>query len=387
LRPDRPRRVLVVGQSVRHIASSAARAGHAVFAADCYNDLDLAESVYQTSILKADPSMPGELAISARDLIRTVLDRGLVDCIVLGPGIEDMRIDGIEGINGIDGIEVLNNPPEKISQVSDKLWLARWLEREGFATAPTWQIGEEGSASFPQMVKPRKGAGGAENRLVFSDVDLARLEGDLIVQERVEGIPASVSVIADGEDAVAISANEQLIGTEWLGGSGFRYCGNISPLDRSRDDPDVVDMMKAAEEIASMLRLVGSNGVDFILTESGPVVLEVNPRFQGSLDAVEISLGMNLFGAHLLSFDGILPARPKPRGFGGRGVVFAKSDLKIEEDLRRATKWVADVPRPGSFAKRGEPVTSVLSFGKNGKEAIKLLQSRSSAVYRACRGR
>ena len=378
MRSDRPRRVLVVGQSVRHIASSAARAGHTVFAADCYNDLDLAESVFETYILKADPSIPGELASSAENLIRTVLARDLVDCIVLGPGIEEMRIDGTE---------VLNNSPEKISQVSDKLWLARWLEREGFASVPTWRIGEEGSGTFPLMVKPRKGAGGAENRLVISEGDLARLEGDLIVQEVVEGIPASVSVIADGEDAVAIAANEQLIGTEWLGGSGFRYCGNVSPLGRTRDDPSVVDMMKAAEEIAAGLRLVGSNGVDFILTESGPVVLEVNPRFQGSLDAVEISLGMNLFGAHLLSFDGTLPERPRPRGFGGRGIVFAKEDLKIVEDLRRATKWVADVPRQGSIAKVNEPVSSVLSFGKNRNEAIKLLQSRSSAVYRACRGR
>jgi len=384
VRSDRPRRILVVGQSVRHIASSAARAGHVVFAADCYRDLDLEKSAFQTFILKADPSILGELASSAENLIRTILDRGSIDSIVLGPGVEEMRIGGIDGI---DGIQVLNNPPEKISQVSDKLWLARWLEGEGFASAPAWKIDEDRSGTFPLMVKPRKGAGGAENRLVFSERDLARLKGDLIVQELVEGTPASVSVISDGEDAVAISANEQLIGTEWLGGSGFRYCGNVSPLERSRDDPQVVEMMKTAEEIARGLHLMGSNGVDFILAESGPVVLEVNPRFQGSLDAVEISTGMNLFEAHLLSFEGILPERPRPRGFGGRGIVFAKTGLKIEGDLRCATKWIADVPRPGSLARMNEPVSSVLSFGKSRKEAIKLLQTRSSAIYQACRCR
>jgi predicted ATP-grasp superfamily ATP-dependent carboligase len=377
MRADRLLRVLVVGQNVRHIASSAARAGFVVFAADCYSDLDLAESVSQSFLLECDPSIPGDLAKSAEDLIRRVLDRYPIDCLVLGPGVEEMRIKGVR---------VMNNPPEKISLVSDKLWLARWLEREGFAAVPTWPLGEDlDCMEFPLMVKPRKGAGGAENRLVTNDEDLARLEGDLIVQEMVEGIPSSVSVIADGERAVAISANEQLIGTDWLGGSGFRYCGNISPLERSRDDPVVADMIEIAEEIATRLRLVGSNGIDFLLTESGPVVLEVNPRFQGSLDAVEISTGMNLFQAHLLSFDGNLPERPKARGFWGRGVLFAKADLKIGADLRGVSPWIADVPRPESFAKKGDPVASVISFGESRKKAMDLLKSRSSAIYRACR--
>jgi predicted ATP-grasp superfamily ATP-dependent carboligase len=371
------RRALVVGQSVRHIACSAARAGFVVFAADCYRDLDLAESVSQSFLLECDLSISGDLARSAEDLIRRVLDRYSIDALVLGPGVEEMRVEGVR---------VLNNPSEKISEVSDKLWLARWLEREGFDSVPTRPLGEgRDCREFPLMVKPRKGAGGAENRLVTSDGDLAGLKGDLIVQEMVAGTPASVSVIADGKEAVAISVNEQLIGTSWLGGSGFRYCGNISPLDLAPDDPALAEMTEVAEEIAVGLSLLGSNGIDFILTEAGPVVLEVNPRFQGSLDAVEISTGMNLFRAHLHSFDGRLPRRPKARGFGGRAILFAKDDLKIEADLRGATKWVADVPRPGSFAKRGEPIISIKSFGKERGEAVDLLRRRSSSIYGALR--
>lgn len=377
MRADRNLNVLVIGQNVRHIASSAARAGFVVSAADCYRDLDLVEFVSQSFPLDGDPSIPGDLVRAAEDLMRTDLDLDSVDCLVLGPGVEEMRVGGVR---------VLNNPPEKISTVSDKLWLARWLEREEFISVPTRPLGADlDLGGYPLMVKPRKGAGGAENRLVTSDEDLAGLKGDLIVQDMVEGTPASVSVVADGKEAVAISANEQLIGTDWLGGSGFSYCGNISPLDLAPDDPALAEMKKVAEEIAVGLGLVGSNGIDFILTESGPVVLEVNPRFQGSLDAVELSTGMNLFRAHLLSFEGRLPERPTPRGFGGRGVLFAKDDLKISADLRDVSKWITDVPRPGSFAKRGDPVTSVISFGEKRNRAVDLLLSRSSAVYRACR--
>ncbi|MCR3883105.1 MAG: hypothetical protein NUK54_01875, partial [Methanothrix sp.] len=100
---------------------------------------------------------------------------------------------------------------------------------------------------------------------------------------------------------------------------------------------------------------------------------------------VEISTGMNVFQAHILSFDGSLPDRPKPRGFGGRGVIFAKSDIKIGADLRTVTASIADVPRPGTIAKRGDPLSSILSFGEDWKGAMDLLKRRSWAVYRAFR--
>jgi hypothetical protein len=172
-RADRPLRVLVVGQNVRHIAASASRAGHRVFAADCYHDLDLIEAAHRSLLLDADPSSPGDLERSARLLIREVLDRYQIDGLVLGPGLEEMRVEGLR---------VLNNPPEKTSKVSDKLWLGRWLDSEGFSTVPTRPLAEAGDFEvFPLMVKPRKGAGGVENRLVFTEEQLADLGGDLIV--------------------------------------------------------------------------------------------------------------------------------------------------------------------------------------------------------------
>ena len=378
VRADRPRRVLVVGQSVRPIALSAARAGHDVFAADCYSDLDLVESVSGSFRMDWDPARPGDLLLKARAVIEAAIDADSIDCLVLGPGVEVMKVDGVR---------VLNNPPEKVAEASDKLRLARWFEAEGFASVPTWRVGDAPTTDLPLMVKPRRGAGGVENRLVYTDEELALLEGDLIVQQFVRGTPASVSVIADGERAVAISANEQLIGTEWLGGAGFRYCGNISPLEAPGAGAASAAMMSTAEEIITRLQLVGSNGVDFILADSGPLVLEVNPRFQGSLDAVEISTGLNLFQAHLLSFDGVLPKRPQPRGYGGRGVLYAEDDLKIDGDLRAVTRWIADVPSPGSSLKRGEPVTSILSSAGDGDGALALLRRRSSSIRRALRGR
>lgn len=345
-------KLLVIGINVRHIACSAARAGHGVFAVDGYCDLDLQRCALETALLAQG---------GAEETIDSIVERVLPDAVVLGPGLEEARVEGVR---------VLNNPPERSALVSDKLWLARWLESKGFPFIPTSPSPE--GVALPAVVKPRKGAGGVGCRLVSSKAELLRDEG-LIFQELIEGRPASVSVISTGDEARALAANEQLIGAAWAGAEGFRYSGNITPLEQPASG-----LAEMAEEIVSRLGLVGCNGVDFLLTVEGPVVVEVNSRFQGSLDTVEFSTGMNVFQAHLEAFDGRLPARPRPRLTAGRAIVFASRDLQIDEDL--SSPGTADVPRPGSRMKAGDPVLSLLATGKDRAEVLAQLMERAAEL-------
>jgi hypothetical protein len=229
------------------------------------------------------------------------------DAVVLGPGLEEASVRGTR---------VLNNPPEKAALVSDKLWLSHWLERKGFPFIRTQSTLD--GLQFPAVIKPRKGAGGVGCRLVHGATEI-EFDENLIAQEMIEGLPASVSVIGNGLEARALAVNEQLIGASWTGAEGFRYCGNITPLEA----PDL-GISEMAEDIVAELKLVGSNGVDFLLTDSGPVVVEVNPRFQGSLDSVELATGQNIFQAHLQSFSKVLPERMKmPCLSAGRAIIYA----------------------------------------------------------------
>lgn len=345
--------ILIVGISVRNIACSAVRAGHFVIAADSYCDMDLERCASKTVLLS--PEIPEKS-------IQEYVERFSPDAVVLGPGLEEANIKGVR---------VLNNSSEKIARVSDKLWLARWLEDRGFPFIPT-QASAEG-VSFPAIIKPRKGAGGVGCMLVRSEGEL-RLEEGMIVQKWIDGLPASVSVIGNGREAKAIAVNEQIIGADWTGAKGFRYSGNITPLELPSQK-----IAKIAEEIISELKLVGSNGVDFLLTENGPVVVEVNPRFQGSLDTVELSTGMNVFQVHLESFAGRLPEPPepqKPRRTAGRAIIYAEDDLKIEEDL--STECVTDIPRPGSIIKKDDPVASILAVGNSREDVLRRLTERAA---------
>jgi len=365
-------KILAVGHNVRQIATSASRAGHVVLAADCYCDLDLADAVLEAKQLVCDRSDPNDLARAAREVVQDSLDGFSPDAVVLGSGLEGENL-------AVKGVEVLNNPAQKVAQVSDKLWLARWLDQRGYPTIPTAHPEDKDDLEgWPLMVKPRTGAGGWKNRLIWDDEDL---EGDLIVQEWVEGIPASVSVLGDGCQAMAVAVNEQLIGTSWLGARGFRYCGNLTPFYGS--ETVTAEMAEMSEEIVAELGLVGSNGIDFLVTDKGPVVIEVNPRIQGSLDSVELSTGMSVFQAHLLSFEGVLPEKPVHyRRAAGRAILFAKRDL-ITGDL--CGDWVADVPRAGSIFRRDEPVVSVLAAGMNGQDVMDVLRKRSVTMRRGLR--
>ncbi len=346
-------RLLVIGINIRHIACSARRAGHEVFAVDSFCDLDLERCAKETARLPRE---------GAEELLSMYIEKYQPEAIVLGPGLEEARVKGFP---------VLNNPPEKTSQVSDKLWLASWLEKWGFPFIKTQTY--VGDLRFPFLVKPRKGAGGVGCRRVDSPSDLLWEEG-LIAQEMISGKAASVSVIGNGREARALAVNEQLIGASWTGAKGFRYSGNITPLESPQ-----CHVAGMAEEIIAKLGLVGSNGVDFLLTESGPVVVEVNPRFQGSLDTVEIATGVNVFQAHLQSFQGRLPpARGAASCFAGRAIVYAASDIEVKADLLRP--WTSDVPRPGSKIARDDPILSILAKGPDRNLVLAQLKERAATL-------
>ena len=345
-------KIIIAGTSVRHIACSAARVGHDVLALDSYCDHDLNICASQTVFLDAT---------RAEKLIYKYAKQFSPDAIVLGPGLEGLKIKGIR---------TLNNSSEKVFQVSDKLWLARWLENRGYPAIQN--LDADSQLHFPVIVKPRRGAGGLGCRLVEDEEDLIREDG-LIIQEFVKGIPSSVSVISNGHESKAIAVNEQLIGLSWTGAKDFRYCGNITPLNCHN-----FGLEDLAERIISELGLIGSNGVDFILTKSGPLILEVNPRFQGSLDTVEISTGKNVFEAHVKAFQGCLPGSFETKCTAGRAIIFAENDLRIKKLLN--LKWITDIPMCGSLVRIGDPLVSILAAGDSQLDVLRLLQHRSKCI-------
>jgi len=369
-------KVLVIGVNTRHIACSASRAGYTVYTLGRFNDVDL-KACSDRSVIHDMPDVHDLDLPELIPIFRTLLP---VDFIVLGPGFEHLG-NWVEEITG--NVPVLNNPSHIFTNISDKAWLAEKLKILNLPhpfTVPldSLKTPEDWTGGYPAIIKPRFGAGGMENRLVIDLKDLEMTMNVLdssqyLLQEYIKGTVTSVSIISTGKQAVAIAVNEQLAGIDTLTGMPFAYCGNITPYISEYNDW----MCETSMNLAVELELVGSNGVDFIITDKGPFVLEINPRFQGSIDTVEHSTGLNIFQLHHESFQGKLPVRRDSQCFSIKTIFYAPRRLVVE---KRGYDYLvqyynegtaADVTSKGTVCEKDEPVVSFLSDGNSRMEVVR----------------
>jgi predicted ATP-grasp superfamily ATP-dependent carboligase len=125
-------------------------------------------------------------------------------------------------------------------------------------------------------------------------------------------------------------------------------------------------MRTISERLIPELGLVGTNGIDFVVNRDGVKVLEINPRFQGSVDAVELATGENVFQAHVDAINGKL--RPfRIRQYGYRAIIFAARHLQVNTDLSDSMR--ADIPPLGTTCKKGDAVCTQLGKGRTRGEA------------------
>ena len=379
-------KVMVIGVNTRHIGCSASRAGYTVYSLSRFNDIDL-KACYDRSVIHDMPDVH-DLDLPKLGLsIRTLLP---VDFIVLGPGFEHLG-DWVEEITH-GNVPVLNNLSHIFNKISDKAWLAEKLKILDLPHPFTIPLGrldtpEDWTGGYPAIIKPRFGAGGGENRLVgdLKDLEMTMAMpgcGQYILQEFIKGTVASVSIISTGKQAVAIAVNEQLAGIDMLTGMPFAYCGNITPYLSDHNKW----MCETSINLAVELELIGSNGVDFIITDKGPVVLEVNPRFQGSIDTVERSAGLNIFQLHHESFQGKLPVCGDNQCFSIKTIFFAPQRLVIE---KRGYDYLvqcynegtaADIPSEGTVCEKDDPVVSFLSNGNSKTEVVRQAEQLVSGL-------
>lgn len=359
-------KVLVIGNSVRNIVCSARMAEYTVYALDRFGDVDLQKCAHKSQII----------GNNEKELVDIVGSFGEVDAIILGPGFENLNVG-----------KTLNNPARIIKDASDKSKLPERFASLGIPHPKTEQADKAEGMEFPLMVKPKSGSGGMMNIIVRNESEMNDFKdknesGDFIAQEFIEGISCSASLICTGDDSSVISLNEQLIGLPWLTRLPFAYCGNITPFHTKFKE----EMIRYARQIAAEFMLKGSNGIDFIVNDKGVYVIEINPRFQGSLDTVELSTGINIFDAHIKSFDGVLPQRRDFRCFASKAIVFAEEEVVINENisdtlLEYMNKGEAvDIPVQGTVIRPDEPITTLLGNARTRAAVLDIVKKSSHRI-------
>jgi uncharacterized protein len=349
-------RVLVAGFATRHVAQSAFHAGYSVYAVDHFCDQDLNWYTKDRIRFEDLENLP--------DAIEEMCHRYQFDMLVVTSGAEDLAT----------GIPLFGTSGEKVARFLDKLDMQHFFEDLGVPVAGLAQTGK-----FPAMIKPRHGAGGWRNTIVKDEREITAWkelypEIPYILQLVVDGRPASVCCVADGTRARAVAVNEQIL----RGGStsAFGFCGSVTPYEY----PLNRHMIAIAETIAASSGCTGTVGIDFVAGKE-PVAIEINPRFQATVDTVETATGCNLFQLHINACRGILPeVTPHPAKYAARGILFADRDMMIRSDLRRLSPIIADIPWPDTFLEKGQAITSVFGWGGTREAALALLDKNIKMV-------
>ncbi len=392
--------ILVIGIDSAALAASAKRAGYNVFAADYFGDQDLKQTCKDSLSIVAQRAGKScrHLAINFSsnallDLTEKLLAVHQIDAALLASGLEDSP-KVLTRLNEL--VPIIGNLPKTIEKVRNKTEFFRELKKLAIlypitASAKTLEEGKQTAKDigYPVIVKPLPTLGGAGIRKINNRSELNAFfhqaipsSREVLIQEFVSGVNMSVSFLSSKEESVVLTFNEQLLGIQELGQrEPFGYCGNIVPS--SADSTVMEACREAARKIASHFRLAGSNGIDFVISRDGtPYVVEVNPRFQGTLECAERVLRINLVKAHMKTcVDGTLPSYGKGKLISCcvRLILYARH-RSIAPDLC-SLEEARDIPLPGVVIEEGEPLCSILTEEKTRSCALKRAKKLAKCVY------
>jgi uncharacterized protein len=370
-------RVVIAGVSTRAAAESAARAGYAVTSLDAFGDLDHHPAVRVVS-LPRDHGMKFTASAAARAA-------RAIECEAAAylSSFEN-HPRAVQSLAA--GRMLWGNPPDVLRRVRDPQLLAFTLRTRGICApriAPTAV-----DADITWLVKPLRSGGGRRVRVWSTARPVPR---GCVLQEFIEGTPASVVFVAARRRCVPLGVSMQLVGRAALGADGFRYCGNIlvGAYDRQLGDETFERVLHAAHVAAEAFDLVGVNGIDVMVRDEVPHVIEVNPRWSASMELVERAYGLSIFGVHaeactsgsLPDFD-LRAARTAQAGAYGKAIVFARHRIVTGDTASWCNdSTVRDVPQCGETIERGEPICTVFAKGADVARCESALITRANAVY------
>jgi hypothetical protein len=369
--------VLIVGVSTRAAAESAARAGFRVTAIDGYADLDQHPSVRALSM--------------RRDVGRSATARGIaraaapIECdgvVYLSPFENHPRAVATLGL----GRALWGNSPEVLRRVRNPLLLAATLRKHGLA-APNVRLNDPNDPN-DWIAKPLRSGGGQR----VSRWAGGQVRRGYYLQERIDGTPASVVLVAAPGRAVPLGVSRQLVGDPAFGARPYRYCGNIiAHLEDRQFDGGAALVEEAcalARVVAAEFGLTGVNGIDFLARGAVPHAIEVNPRWSGAVEVLERRLAAPLFAAHadactsgtLSSVEPLQAMRSG--GAAGKAIVFARTDVEAGD----TRPWlsdpdVRDVPHPGERIAAGQPICTVFATGVSAQDCYTALAARAGRIY------
>jgi uncharacterized protein len=374
--------LVIAGASARAAAFSALRAGLVPACIDLFADADLRASCPVVRI-------PAERY--PEDIV-AALDR-LPAAPWLYTGALENRPDIVRAISA--GRLLWGCSPSAIEQVRSPGVLHDVLTQAGLRSPQVILPGERIPERGRWLVKPVASAAGFGIR---ETAGTAAVPECFYAQQFIEGANCSGLFVGQDFGADFLGATAQLSGTEWLHAAPFHYAGNIGPLELPYSTIEI--FRKLGNVLAGHFGLRGIFGVDCILADGIPWVLEVNPRYTASVEVWEYARRRSAIELHRQVFepkDHCEIERLNPavnaNKFVGKGIYYAREAVTIPQtrpwpapDLAEGAGYpipaYADLPGIGEHIQKGHPVLTILVRGASVEECMNELKSRSAALDR-----
>ena len=381
------KKLLLIGIDTRSMLNSALKLDYEIYSTSYFSTSDTPSIEHQKIILKENYDESCGIFEDEFDSSHILeISQDYID-----------EVDYIIPISGISPEDFKKNDRKKIlgnkdvGEIENKFKFYKKIRYE-FLTPKTFHVTDIDEAyeindNYPEsqfILKPLKGSGGYNINLLNNHSSIEFNDMEFIMQEYVDGINLSSSVLSSKNDAKTITNSRLLTMNDFEKSNSFIYVGNIIPLSKESIMSEIKDfhkvdedMRNTSQEIIRKFNLIGSNGVDYILNENGLYVIEINPRLQGTFECVEKSFGINMLEAHIKACQGEIIEIPKARCYSYKKIIYSPTRMKYQ---KIECNNLYDLPHIGSITEKDEPLLTIIDTNKNFEKLYEKVELTSKKV-------
>jgi predicted ATP-grasp superfamily ATP-dependent carboligase len=355
------------------------RAGFAPWCADLFADADLQRACPVRRIEPADYPQ-GLIAVSRE--------------APPGPWLYTGALENRPDIVAEIDRPLLGNPPDVLRRVRSPFLVADAMRAKGLPCPDVRTAPPPNNDKRRWLVKPRRSAGGVGIRVWRNGAgfDAKRF----YLQEWIDGENYSAVFVGDAKrQAQLLGVTRQLIGEPWLHAAPFRWCGNIGPLVFPAAAE--ANLRQIGNTLVEEFALRGLFGIDFILRDGVPWLIEVNPRYPASAEVIERRTRQRLMELHCQASLRTNPGGAARQGLFavcGKAILFAERstefpkhgpwDAALQMPLEDLNIPFADIPVAGTHIEAGQPVCTLFAAGATLAECLSNLQLAARNLEESC---
>ncbi len=360
--------LMILALSGRALAQSAARGGWPAIVVDGFADHDT-----QRAAAHCRRVAMGDHGLSTTELAAAVyelLSRGPRCSVIYGAGLEASA-----AVIGYcqEHAELLGNDAATVSSAQDPESFFRLLDMLG---VPHPRVRQRVPAGDGWLVKSARGCGGSHVKPWRREMPTP---AQPYWQRRIAGAAGSILFVGDRHRSRILGWN-----TLWRREPDYVYGGAVNRLCLAPTGRRTVE--HAVAGLTRELGLVGLNSLDFVVTEGGPRILELNPRPSATMELYDACYRRGLVALHVAACRGTLDLDDVTGADAGpvraHMIVYARTPVTISGGVDAWPRWCSDLPARGQTISAAAPICTVHAAGTDADKVAALARARHDALLR-----